>query len=1013
MGKYAEYVKEFLEEYDEPELREYIVGFSGITPDKKVKACEIEHDELAGVHGGDISGKYHLTREQVNEFTGYRDEISQLRTDAFAESKRIETKASGDISRLRTDTTAEIGRVESKEDTAIAKLRTDTTAEIGRVERETDNKITAASDNADTKINTLRTDALVEAKRIEDKATVEISTLRTDTFTETKRIEEKAESDISQLSAETSSEIERVERKIRTDIASSELRTDGKIADAELRMSAKADWAETEARRALSEVSQAQEEFVSGIREVKGDQSELERKEGALESRFDEVISGVTEDGEILDARVDTDGESHVTLGHNLRSIQDELRQGISEARTDAQSMYEKAREQSDNLADAVTATGMRLNDATTELRGDISTAREETRAVYNYAQEQANYLAGELLRRNIADRERDKGLQGLLKEWTAAREHISEQLGELAGGIIQTGLDVKDAVSEITRDEQARHSQIYEELSLVKESTDSNAYTLMDLAIQLSQRTTGAALINNPLDWSKSKSLAIPEPRCAVVNITGINAVPASKTADQPAVMEFWDKAGNYFRKAIICNAQGQTSLMFPKKNMKFDLLNSDGSEFELKIGDWVIQDSYHLKAYYTDYFRGVGVVGYKLMDEIMRTRGTNSDRPWKVGLGVTDGVTPTGGTQKGADIQLDTGALCHPDGFPCLLYLNGNFYGIYAWQLKKHRKNYHMEKGNAGHIHLDGNTTYFRDDAVAWTGFEVRNPSKLYTMDGRKYDGDSPTELIDESSANYDAGNKDHVRSAEVKASILRVVSRFKEVKRLCNEYKGAPTEAKLSAARQAYEEIFDPCNEIDYLIFSDVTYNEDGFDHNVQMMTYDGVKWYSNAYDLDQIFGGSWLGESLYPPQTRSVLYTWRGNNTFGPSHCLPIIYNTELEARYKELRDAGIIGTEHILSYLKDWVSRIGTESYALEYEKWPDSPCIKNYTDSIYRVKKWLDEQIANMDAVYNYESERTRLERLEEYVYTGEYSGSDTSEDGEYDDPEFDAMIDEVFGVNP
>lgn len=32
--------------------------------------------------------------------------------------------------------------------------------------------------------------------------------------------------------------------------------------------------------------------------------------------------------------------------------------------------------------------------------------------------------------------------------------------------------------------------------------------------------------------------------------------------------------------------------------------------------------------------------------------------------------------------EIQLETGALCHPDAFPCLVYLNSEFYGIFAWQ-------------------------------------------------------------------------------------------------------------------------------------------------------------------------------------------------------------------------------------------------------------------------------------------------------------------------------------------
>ena len=139
---------------------------------------------------------------------------------------------------------------------------------------------------------------------------------------------------------------------------------------------------------------------------------------------------------------------------------------------------------------------------------------------------------------------------------------------------------------------------------------------------------------------------------------------------------------------------------------------------------------------------------------------------------------------------------------------------------------------------------------------------------------------------------------------------------------------------------------------------------------------------------------------------------------------------MEQRYKELRDAGIIETEHILGYLRDWVSRIGTANYEREYEKWPNSPCIKNYTDSIYRVKKWLEVEIANMDRVYHYSPEAERLKSIEDRLtlIEEEIDHEDTATDAGIDEaledalnggaevetePEFDAMLNEIWGVNP
>lgn len=478
------------------------------------------------------------------------------------------------------------------------------------------------------------------------------------------------------------------------------------------------------------------------------------------------------------------------------------------------------------------------------------------------------------------------------------------------------------------------------------------NTVTLNHEAEQRRKLENVVAGIKSPVDWSKSTSIQIPEPRCAVVNITGINAMPTSKTADLTAYMEFHDMQGNYFRKKILCSAQGNSSMAYIKKNVKFDLLNEDDSEFDMKIGNWPVQDGFHLKAYYTDFFRGVGAVSYKVCDEIMRFNGILRDRPYKKALLDMSSIKTSGTALNNPEdltLQTDTGALCHPDGFPCIVYLNGTFYGIFSWQIKKHRKNYHLEKSKVEHIHLDGSLTtgYFWDGNINWGAFEIRNPNRLYTMNGKKYDGDAPKELIDETSANYDPENKDHVRSAQVKRYIQDFLRRFAELKAV--------------PSREKYEELFDWENQRDYLIFGDVVKNSDGFHKNWQWFTYDGIKWYVGAYDLDMSFGGHFQGTNITAPLTGHI------NTSLAiPTGYITSLYNSELEERYRELRDAGIIDADHIARKLEDWTRRISTENYELEYERWPNSPCILKYTDSIYRVRKWLDAEIANMDKVYHY-----------------------------------------------
>ncbi|MBQ7594170.1 MAG: CotH kinase family protein [Synergistaceae bacterium] len=546
-------------------------------------------------------------------------------------------------------------------------------------------------------------------------------------------------------------------------------------------------------------------------------------------------------------------------------------------------------------------------------------------------------------------------------------------QINANADGILQNALNLSDAFDRyrnaLTQEARAR----VEEDANLQTQQGVNAAAILELSANLSseaekRRELSKAIsgIKSPVDWSKSSSLAIPEPRCAVVNFTGLKSMPTSKTAEIPAVMEFWDMQGNFFRKNITCSAQGSSSLGYVKKNVKFDLLNEDGSEFDLKIGNWVVQDGFHLKAYYTDFFRGVAVTSYKFWDEVMRYNGLDKDRPYKRAMINASEIQPSGTSLNNPDdmtLQLDTGALCHPDGFPCIVYLNGQFYGIFSWQIKKQRKNYHMDKSTVEHIHLDGSlyTQYFWNGVINWTTFEIRNPNKLYTMDGKKYDGDAPKELIDETSEKYNPDDKNHVRSATVKKYIQDFVQNFGVLKTLYSVYRSSPSEETFAAVKAKYEELFDWENQRDYLIFSDVVKNSDGFGKNWQWTTYDGVKWFVNAYDLDMSYGGHWQGIQITAPLTGHITAS-----TAIPTGYVALLYKSELEARYRELRDAGIISVNNILSKLADWTARIGVGNYELEYERWPNSPCILNYTDSIYRVKRWLEVEIANMDKIYGY-----------------------------------------------
>ena len=474
--------------------------------------------------------------------------------------------------------------------------------------------------------------------------------------------------------------------------------------------------------------------------------------------------------------------------------------------------------------------------------------------------------------------------------------------------------------------------------------------------------------------DWSDNNSLKISEPRCAIVNISGIESMPQSKTSNLHSYLQFWDMQGNYFKKKAILNAQGSSTMSHPKKNIAIDLCNDEwvgDDTFSLQIGDWVAQDSFHLKAYYNDAFRCTGAVSYQLYDEIVKSRGELNDYVWKRALIDMSEITATSNGASSAsetEDQFNTGAKCFPKGFPCIVYLNGDFYGIFSWQLKKHRDNMHQKKSNAKHIHLDGiidGTTLFNAngnpaliDLNADTGFEIRNPKDLYLMDGTKYDADTNSgELIDSTSPNYDASNGKHIMTAEVKSHILalsEVMTTLSTAKAVYDA--SAKTDADKATFKAVFETHFDIPNIVDYLIFSDISNNYDGFRKNWQFFTYDGTKWFIGLYDCDCTWGGYWeLTQYIYP--------TRHSHFDDYMMQYLPIFYEAELEARYTELRKNKILDTDHIVGIFVDWLDRIGNkETFSKEWEKWDGF--IKN--DSIHRVYKWVIESLEKMDSLYNF-----------------------------------------------
>ena len=551
----------------------------------------------------------------------------------------------------------------------------------------------------------------------------------------------------------------------------------------------------------------------------------------------------------------------------------------------------------------------------------------------------------------------------------------------------------------------------------------------LIDGDLKVTGDIKGVDKIKGVHNWSKSKDLLhIPIPECAVVKITGFSR-PVNKIDMHNCKMEFWDMRGNYFEKKIALGLQGNSTWNLPKPNYKFDMFADDwdDDEFMIKFGDWVAQDSFHLKAFYTDFLCGRAIVTYQWWQEICKTRGILADTTWKQALLNEDNVPvnmPAIDTlnfinaleddvddlRKGKlDLEdyigyrLDSGAKCVPDGFPCIVYINERFHGIFSWQLKKNKDNYHLRKNNACHIHIDGFTrpeTLWMGN-VQWRGEELRYPKDLFCEDGTMYDGDlnmneimgtdSPLysdivnnyenyfdssvkywkdirkkkgkpaynekydEMIAEGATKADAkaaaqiaqteAEKKAVKktrniTAQAKASVIRLSHAIPSLIVLDEAYDADPTPENYQAVRTEFEKYFYPDNLIDYNILVDLDGDGDSVTNNCQWVTWDGNIWFANVYDCNGTFGGNGMGNSGLLYDHR-IISAFQAKSNQHPYFYTIKYYAEETEARYAQLRRLGLLDPDYIFGKINDWVKRIGVEYYLQEFETWYLQPSINS------------------------------------------------------------------------
>ena len=253
------------------------------------------------------------------------------------------------------------------------------------------------------------------------------------------------------------------------------------------------------------------------------------------------------------------------------------------------------------------------------------------------------------------------------------------------------------------------------------------------------------------------------------------------------------------------------------------------------------------------------------------------------------------------------NTSAFGFVDGFPVNLYLNGDYAGLYS---------FNIPKGDYGEFSA----------LVEGASYSDVSQFKSYPEGGIKFDD---TDFSLEEPKELDQHTKDS----------------FNKLAKFIATQSGDEFKYHLS-------EVIDIPSAIDYYIFSNLIQNYDAWGKNIQFINTGWDKWYVHPYDLDSTLGGEWDG-SLADISSEVVN---RGNQLFKK---LEANFADDIKARYREIRQW--LTLPHFLEIYRNKIDEIGEGNYQLEYEKWKPSN-VDSYTWQ--QLQHYIRKRIAACDKAW-------------------------------------------------
>lgn len=362
----------------------------------------------------------------------------------------------------------------------------------------------------------------------------------------------------------------------------------------------------------------------------------------------------------------------------------------------------------------------------------------------------------------------------------------------------------------------------------------------------------------------------------------------------------------------------QGDSSASnnYPKRNFTLKMYtdNTYAKKVKYAFKNWGELNKFVLKAHWIDHSHIRNVGTAKIWGKICRSRSDFESLPEELRTAPNNGAT---------------------DGFTCKMWANGVYQGLYELIVPKD-KLFGQDSDNANHsiLNSDSNTS-------TSCSFGTTSPTLTNTW----------TEELQDS------------MSSAISTSFSNFI-----------KFVAGSTDAGFVANAESY---FDVQSVIDFDIFARIFCIIDNIGKNQIFFTYDGIKWYEGAWDLDAVLGlravittitADWYSSDT-AFQEGYVLYTQGGlTNTLYTR--IESLFTERFIARYNELR-AGILSNGSILDVYEKLYDTIKNyedlieEDYATTTADGAYVNIPQQATNNIQQIRAFVKERLVYMDAQIN------------------------------------------------